>query len=118
MFTGAFGVDATIFAGLQPLGTVLYGVISRWVGLFDAIGVGQRFRYVTGSIEVTGALMLLVPRLASFGALALAVVMAGAICTHLFVIGGNPSLPLVLLAATAYVAWTRRAARQAQWTSR
>jgi MFS family permease len=34
------GIYATIFAGLQPLGTVLYGVISRAVGLFDAIGIG------------------------------------------------------------------------------
>jgi predicted MFS family arabinose efflux permease len=34
------GIYVTIFAGLQPLGTVLYGVISRAVGLFDAIGVG------------------------------------------------------------------------------
>jgi hypothetical protein len=41
--------------------------------------------------------------------LALAAVMLGAIGTHLFVIGGNPSMPVVLLAATVYVAWTRRA---------
>src|SRR5205807_2222002 len=34
------GIYATIFAGLQPLGTVAYGLISRSVGLFDAIGVG------------------------------------------------------------------------------
>ena len=79
------------------------------VQMFDAVGVGQWFRYVTGSIEVTAALMLLVPGLAFFGALALAAVMLGAIGTHLFVIGGNPSMPVVLLAATVYVAWTRRA---------
>ncbi|HYL71676.1 MAG TPA: MFS transporter [Candidatus Dormibacteraeota bacterium] len=34
------GIYATIFAGLQPLGTVLYGLLSHVVGLFDAIGVG------------------------------------------------------------------------------
>jgi MFS family permease len=34
------GIYATIFAGLQPLGTVAYGLISRVVGLFDAIGIG------------------------------------------------------------------------------
>ena len=34
------GLYATIFAGLQPLGTVLYGLLSRLVGLFDAVGVG------------------------------------------------------------------------------
>ena len=34
------GIYATLFAGLQPLGTVLYGLLSHVVGLFDAIGVG------------------------------------------------------------------------------
>jgi len=31
---------ATIFAGVQPLGTVAYGLLSGSVGLFNAIGVG------------------------------------------------------------------------------
>jgi MFS family permease len=34
------GIYATIFAGLQPLGTVAYGALSHAVRLFDAIGVG------------------------------------------------------------------------------
>ena len=33
----------------------------QMVGLFDAIGVGQWFRYVTGSLEVAGAILLLSP---------------------------------------------------------
>ena len=41
------------------------------VALFDAIGIGQWFRYVTGSIEVVSAVALLVPSLAPFGALLL-----------------------------------------------
>ena len=41
------------------------------VGLFDAIGIGQWFRYVTGSIEVVSAVALLVPAWAAFGALLL-----------------------------------------------
>jgi putative oxidoreductase len=106
---------AAIFlaAGLSKLASA-----TAMVQMFDAVGVGQWFRYVTGSIEVIGALMLLVPGLASFGALALAAVMLGAIGTHLFVIGGNPSMPVVLLAATAYVAWTRGAERQTRRTRR
>jgi uncharacterized membrane protein len=31
------------------------------VGLFDAIGIGQWFRYLTGGLEVLGAVALLVP---------------------------------------------------------
>jgi len=34
------GIYAMVFAGLQPLGTVAYGLISHVVGLFDAIGIG------------------------------------------------------------------------------
>jgi MFS family permease len=34
------GIYAMLFAGLQPLGTVLYAVLKPVVGLFNAIGVG------------------------------------------------------------------------------
>ena len=54
----------------------------RMVGLFDAIGVGQWFRFVTGSLEVLGAVLLLIPRLSGLGALLLVGVMLGAVATH------------------------------------
>jgi uncharacterized membrane protein YphA (DoxX/SURF4 family) len=66
------------------------------VAMFDAIGAGQWFRYVTGGIEVAGAALLLVPRL------------AGAVVTHLAIVGGSPAMALVLLAVTATIAWARR----------
>ncbi|MGH8277177.1 MAG: MFS transporter, partial [Steroidobacteraceae bacterium] len=34
------GVYALVFAGLQPLGTLLYGLLGGVVPLFDAIGIG------------------------------------------------------------------------------
>ena len=78
------------------------------VQLFDAIGIGQWFRYLTGTIEVVSAILLLVPSLAFFGALALIPTMIGAILTHLFIVGGSPAIPIVLLATTAVIAWARR----------
>jgi putative oxidoreductase len=81
------------------------------VELFAAIGVGQWFRYVTGGIEVVGAILVLVPSLARYGALALAVTMVGAILTHLFIIGGSPAMPIVLLATVATIGWARRNGR-------
>src|SRR6266498_5489757 len=51
------------------------------VGLFEAIGLGQWFRYLTGSLEVLGAILLLIPRTSGLGALMLAGVMAGAVMT-------------------------------------
>jgi len=78
------------------------------VGLFDAIGIGQWFRYVTATIEVGSAIALLVPSLAPYGALALAATMTGAVFTHLFIVGGSPLPPLVLGAGAAAIAWARR----------
>ena len=78
------------------------------VALFDAIGIGQWFRYLTGVIEVVSAIALLVPSLSAFGAVALVATMAGAVATHLFIVGGSPAIPLVLLAASLGVAWARR----------
>ena len=78
------------------------------VGLFEAIGLGQWFRYLTGSLEVGGALLLLTPRLSGLGALMLFVVMIGAVITHLFIVGGSPVMALTLLVVTGVVAWGRR----------
>ncbi len=63
---------------------------------------------MTGSLEVLGAVLLLVPRLSGVGALLLACVMTGATAAHLFVIGDSPLMPLVLLAVTGAVALGRR----------
>jgi putative oxidoreductase len=78
------------------------------VALFEAIGIGQWFRYVTGLIEVMSAVTLLVPALAPYGALLLASTMVGAIATHLFIVGGSPALPGALLLGLLVVVWARR----------
>jgi len=78
------------------------------VALFDAIGIGQWFRYVTGSLEVLGALLLIVPGTTAFGAVLLACVLAGAVVTHLTVLHTAPTAPLVLFALTALIAFGRR----------
>ena len=80
----------------------------QMVGLFDAIGLGQWFRYLTGSLEVLGAILLLVPRLSGLGALLLVGVMLGAVPTHLFVVGGSPLPAIILLIVTGVTAWGRR----------
>jgi putative oxidoreductase len=78
------------------------------VQVFDQIGIGQWFRYVTGTVEIVGAIALLVPFTAAFGGVLLAITMLCAVGTHLFVIGGNPGPAIVLLLITASVAWFRR----------
>jgi uncharacterized membrane protein YphA (DoxX/SURF4 family) len=78
------------------------------VGLFDAIGIGQWFRYVTGSIEVVSAVALLVPSRAAFGALVLVPTMIGAVATHLFIVGGSAVPATVLLIGSLVIVWARR----------
>jgi uncharacterized membrane protein YphA (DoxX/SURF4 family) len=78
------------------------------IALFEAVGIGQWFRYVTGSLEVLGAFLLIIPGRAAFGAVVLACVMAGAIVAHLTVLHTAPTAPLVLLALTTLIAWGRR----------
>ena len=81
---------------------------AQLVGLFQAIGLGQWFRYLTGTLEVVGAFLLLIPRTSGLGALMLVGVMTGAVMTHLFIVGGSPLTAIILLVVTGVVAWGRR----------
>jgi len=77
------------------------------VATIEALGVGQWLRIAIGIAELAGAIGLLVPRLAGLAASCLALLMAGALGTHLFVIGGSAVPALVLLAASAAIAYLR-----------
>jgi len=78
------------------------------IALFDAVGIGQWFRYVTGLLEVVGGVLLVIPGKTAFGAVLLACVMAGAVVAHLTVLHTAATVPLVLFALTALIAWGRR----------
>jgi putative oxidoreductase len=82
--------------------------VPAMVELFDHIGFGQWFRYVTGIVEVTGGILLLMPRTAPFGAMLMIPTMACAVCTHLLLIGGNPLPATVLVILSAVILWLRR----------
>jgi len=81
----------------------------QMVGLYDTIGIGQWFRYVTGLLEVAGVVLVVVPRTKAFGAVLLAVVMVGAVLTHLFILHNAPTAPAVLFVLAGTVVWGRRA---------
>ena len=78
------------------------------VKVFETVGLGQWFRYLTGALEVIGAILLLTPWFSGPGALLLVAVMLGAVASHLFILGGSPLMALVLLLVTAIIAWGRR----------
>ena len=77
------------------------------VSMFDKIGLGQWFRYLTGGLEVTGAILLLIPTTVVLGGALLAMTMLGAIATHLFVLGGSPVPAIVLFVMVGTVTWYR-----------
>jgi uncharacterized membrane protein YphA (DoxX/SURF4 family) len=74
---------------------------------FEALGLGQWFRYLTGALEVVAAVLLLVPRWSGFGGLLLVPIMLGAAVAHLVVFKNSPAVPLVFLGLAAVVAWGR-----------
>jgi putative oxidoreductase len=100
----------TVFvAGMFLLaGSMKLSAQPMMVAMFGQLGLGQWFRIFTGTLEALGAVLVLVPATAVYGALLLAVVMIGAIVTHLFVIGGSPVIPIVLLASALAIAYLRR----------
>ena len=77
---------------------------------FTQIGAGQWLRYVTGVLEVSGAIGVLIPKYRLWAALQLAVVMAGATAVNIFVLHTGPlaRLTAVLLALSLVLAWLRR----------
>jgi len=80
------------------------------VAEFQAIGIGQWFRYLTGSLEIVGVILLLIPRMTGVGGLLLTCIMAGAIVAHLTRLH-TPVMalvPLILLLLSATVAWNDR----------
>ena len=77
------------------------------VRLFHDIGIGQWFRYVTGTIEVTGALLLIIPFLSGAAAIGLGAVMIVASLVELLVLHRPPFAALACLSAHTLIAWRR-----------
>ena len=77
------------------------------VALFEAIGIGQWFRYVTGILELTGAVLIVVPKTSSVGAALLVAIMVGAITANV-ILHTTIIPPLALLLLSSFVVWGRR----------
>ena len=82
--------------------------VPQMVQVFEQIGVGQWFRYVTGVVEMLGVVLLLLPRTGFLAGLLLGATMLGAIATHLLVIGDSPAPAMVLALLSGFVAYRLR----------
>ena len=89
-----------------------------WVRIFDQIGFGQWFRYLTGVVEVGGAILLLIPATRMWGALLLACTMCGALLVHVFVMGiSPPTIGVVVLLLTLVAVGADARRRRRYWSS-
>jgi putative oxidoreductase len=79
------------------------------VGLFTAVGLGQWFRFVVGSCELIGAMLLAYRRTIPIGALWLAALMVGAAATEVLVLDRLPissgATLIALLTLAALASW-------------
>jgi putative oxidoreductase len=78
------------------------------VQLFEAVGFGQWFRYFTGAVEVSSAVLLLMPALAAIGAALLTLTMIGALVAHATVLPFSPFKAIALLVMVSIVFVVRR----------
>ncbi len=80
-----------------------------WIARFRAYGYPEKFYLLIGLVELLGALALLVPRLAAYGATVLIAVMIGATVTHLLHSEASRALvAAVLMVLLGIVAYARR----------
>ena len=77
------------------------------VALFAAIGFGQWFRYATGLWEITGAILLVLPRTTTLGALALSALMLGAAGSEMLILHRAPVSSLGTLVLLLVLLWSR-----------
>jgi uncharacterized membrane protein YphA (DoxX/SURF4 family) len=87
---------------------------SYWSQTFDAIGMGQWFRYFTGVWEVIGGLLFLVPAATVIGFAMLACAMVGAAGAQTFVLHhpGYSLFPGAYLMGVTFAFGVLRAARR------
>ncbi|MGH3738021.1 MAG: DoxX family protein [Micromonosporaceae bacterium] len=77
---------------------------------FAEIGAGQWLRYVTGVLEMAGAIGLLIPRLAGLAATGLIGIMIGAVWYHLVILPPPvwAVVPTIVGALLALIGYARR----------
>lgn len=106
----AIRVSIAILYFLIGLGKFSSSPGSHWVTMFEQIHAGQWFRYFTGIVESSAALLVLIPRAAIFGLLLLACTMLGASLIVAFLLHqpGEATFPGLLFLVLAGICWKRR----------
>lgn len=93
----SIGLRALLTLAFVGAGAAKLAGVEMMVATFDAVGVGQWFRYVTGLIEVGAAILLWLPRRQVLAAALLGATMVGAVLAHIFVLVPAEGVPAVVL---------------------
>lgn len=95
------GLRAVLTLAFVGAGIAKLAGIAMMVDVFETIGFGQWFRYLTGLIELAGAALLWMPNRQALGAAILGGTMVGAVLSHWFIIGPSavPATVLGLISA-------------------
>jgi putative oxidoreductase len=101
------GLTFLLIAATKLIGT------EDTVEYFEAIGWGQWFRYLTGSLDLVGAVLLFVPRWTFYGAVVLISSVGTATVLSVTVLRGDSPWgdlayvvqPLILTSLTVALAW-------------
>jgi hypothetical protein len=109
---GAISLTAgAIMLGSAPVVGVFYvtGRTLPMVNIFNVLGLGLFWYYVTAVSEVSAAIALLLPSTARYAAWFLIPTMILAIANQVFILHGSVVVPVVLLIAATTVAWAVQA---------
>ena len=116
------GVKVLLTVAFAAAGLAKLAGAEMMVHTFDAVGVGQWFRYVTGLIEVGSAILLWVPGVTAFAAGLLACTMVGAIIAHFTVLyaemGAGGAVPALVLLVLSLVTLSANRDQLARLTAR
>ena len=105
---GVLALKALVAAAFVAAGLAKLAGVQMMVDTFEAVGLGQWFRYLTGIIEVSSAVLLFVPGKQAYGAALLVCTMIGAVMAHLFILGPSAVPALVLGILSALILFVHR----------
>ena len=105
---GLLAIKALLTLAFAAAGLAKLAGAEMMVATFEAVGLGQWFRYVTGLIEAGAAVALWIPGAQFYAAALLVCTMVGAVLAHLFILGPSAMPALILGVLAAIVARSTR----------
>ena len=92
----SLGLRALLTLAFVGAGGAKLAGVEMMVATYDAIGIGQWFRYLTGIIEIGAAALLWLPGRQALASALLGATMVGAVLAHVFILGPS-AVPAVVV---------------------